>query len=37
MLRKSLNLDKDDILIHFSSETKDGRDELWSVIENVIS
>ena len=37
MLRKSLNLDKDDILIPFSSETKDGRDELWSVIENVIS
>lgn len=37
MLRRSLNLDKDDILIPFSSETKDGRDELWSVIENVIS
>ena len=37
MLRKSLNLDKDDVLIPFSSETKDGRDELWSVIENVIS
>ena len=37
MLRKSLNLDKDDILIPFSSETKDGRDELWGVIENVIS
>ena len=37
MLRKSINLDKDDVLIPFSSETKDGRDELWSVIENVIS
>ena len=37
MLRKSLNLDKDDILIPFSSETKDGRDELWNIIESLIS
>lgn len=37
MLRKALNLDKEDILIPFSSETKSGRDELWEVIENAVS
>lgn len=37
MLRKAFNLAKDDILIPFSSETKDGRDELWSTIENIIN
>lgn len=37
MLRKSLQLDKSDLLIPFSSETKDGRDELWEVIENIIA
>lgn len=36
MLKKSLNLEKEDILIPFSSESKDGRDELWSVIEENI-
>lgn len=36
MLRKSLQLDKEDLLIPFSSETKDGRDELWKVIEDEI-
>lgn len=35
MLRKSLGLEKEDILIPFSSETKDGRDELWKVIEGI--
>lgn len=35
MLRKSLGLEKEDILIPFSSETKDGRDELWGVIEDI--
>lgn len=35
MLRNSLQLDKEDILIPFSSETKDGRDELWNVIEKI--
>ncbi len=35
MLRKSLGLEKEDILIPFSSETKDGRDELWGVIEGI--
>lgn len=37
MLRKALNLAKEDILIPFSSETKSGRDELWEVIENAVS
>lgn len=37
MLRKSLGLEKEDILIPFSSETKDGRDELWGVIEGIIA
>lgn len=36
MLRKSLQLDKEDLLIPFSSETKDGRDELWKIIEDEI-
>lgn len=36
MLRKSLQLEKEDLLIPFSSETKDGRDELWKVIEDEI-
>ncbi|MDO5388399.1 MAG: ribosome biogenesis GTP-binding protein YihA/YsxC [Clostridia bacterium] len=36
MLKKSLNLEKEDVLIPFSSESKDGRDELWSVIEENI-
>ncbi|MDO4301735.1 MAG: ribosome biogenesis GTP-binding protein YihA/YsxC [Clostridia bacterium] len=36
MLRKSLALEKEDILIPFSSETKDGRDELWNIIESTI-
>ncbi len=36
MLRKSLNLDNEDMLIPFSSENKSGRDELWRVIEEVV-
>lgn len=36
MLRKSLQLDKEDILIPFSSETKAGRDELWEIIEQAV-
>jgi GTP-binding protein len=35
MLRKGFNLAKEDILIPFSSETKQGRDELWAVIEGI--
>ncbi len=36
MLRRELGLEKEDILLPFSSETKDGRDELWSIIEEAI-
>ena len=32
-ITKSLNFGKDDIIIPFSKETKQGRDELWRVIE----
>ncbi|MCT4612334.1 MAG: ribosome biogenesis GTP-binding protein YihA/YsxC [Clostridia bacterium] len=35
-IRKGLNMRKDDIIIPFSSETKEGRDELWDLIENLI-
>ncbi len=35
MLKKSLALTEEDILIPFSSETKAGRDELWEVIEKI--
>lgn len=37
MIRKSLGLGPDDTLIPFSSETKDGRDELWAVIEEIVN
>ncbi len=33
MVRQGLGLDKEDILIPFSSETKQGLDELWACIE----
>lgn len=33
-IRKFLQMTNDDILIHFSSQTKEGRDELWEIIEN---
>ena len=33
-IRKSLQMSNDDILVHFSSQTKEGRDELWEIIEN---
>ena len=35
MLSDALGLEKDDILIPFSSEKKSGKDELWTVIEEV--
>lgn len=35
MLRKSFNLDKEDILIPFSSENRSGREELWDVIDEI--
>lgn len=36
IISKSLQLDKDDLLVSFSSETKDGRERLWDIIKNVI-
>ncbi|MFI3230740.1 MAG: ribosome biogenesis GTP-binding protein YihA/YsxC [bacterium] len=36
VLKKTLNLQKDDMLIPFSSEKKDGKDSLWQEIENKI-
>ncbi len=35
MLRKAFQLEKEDILIPFSSETKSGREELWKVIDGI--
>ncbi len=35
MIRKGLNLMPEDKLIGFSSETKQGREELWKVIEEM--
>ena len=36
-VRKGLGLDADSILIPFSAETKQGRDEIWELIEKLIS
>jgi len=33
----SLGLDKDDIIIPFSSENKSGKEELWEIIEEMLS
>lgn len=35
MLKKGFNLQKEDIILPFSSETKSGRDELWKIIEGI--
>ncbi len=35
VIRKTLELEKDDIIIPFSSKTKSGRDELWEEIEKI--
>ncbi len=35
MLSSAFGLSKDDILIPFSSQDKNGKDELWQVIENI--
>ena len=37
MLRVGLGLQKDDILIPFSAETKQGRDEIWALIEGRVA
>ncbi len=36
IISKSLELDKEDILLPFSSENRDGRDNLWNIIKSVI-
>lgn len=35
MVREGLGLAKEDILIAFSAETKQGRDEIWALIESL--
>ena len=35
ILRTGLGLEKEDILIPFSAETKQGREEIWSLIDRV--
>ena len=35
MVREGLGLAKEDILIPFSTETKQGRDEIWALIESL--
>lgn len=35
VIKKSLQVEKEDIFISFSSETKAGREELWDIIEKV--
>ena len=37
MVRTGLGLQKDDILIPFSAETKQGRDEIWALIEGRVA
>ncbi len=37
VIKNSLCLYKEDMLIPFSSETKNGRDELWEIIKNIIN
>jgi len=37
MLRTGLGLQKDDILIPFSAETKQGREEIWALIEGRVA
>ena len=36
VLRQGLGMEKDDILIPFSAETKQGRDEIWDFIESMV-
>lgn len=36
LIRAGLNMDQDGILIPFSAETKQGRDEIWELIERNI-
>ena len=36
-ISKELNLAGDDIILPFSSETKEGREQLWDLLEEVCS
>lgn len=36
MLRKAFELEQEDILIPFSSESKSGREELWTIIDDIV-
>lgn len=36
LLRTGLGMEKEDILIPFSAETKQGREEIWELIEKII-
>lgn len=36
LLRTGLGMEKEDILIPFSAETKQGREEIWGVIEGML-
>ena len=35
MVREGLGLEKEDVLIPFSAETKQGREEIWALIESL--
>ena len=37
LVRTGLEMDKDDILIPFSAETKQGREEIWALIEQMMA
>ncbi len=37
MLRTGLGMEKEDILIPFSAETKQGREEIWALIEEMMA
>lgn len=37
IIRKFLNMDKNDVLITYSSLSQYGRDELWAVFENMLA
>jgi GTP-binding protein len=36
MVRTGLRMKADDILIPFSAETKQGRDEIWAIIDRTV-
>jgi len=37
VIKKSLGIEKGDVIIPFSSETKTGKDELWAIIDELLS